>query len=87
MQKAIQQGWNIILRVEPPAPQFAQFIQKQVEKLSSEEQQKITISEDYKPTTQRIQIYKDASEVLYTDRFDWFRFEREISLLGLNIRN
>ena len=86
IQEAIKNGWNIILRIEPPSPYFTTLIQNQVDTLSHQEQQSITISCDYKSTAQRMQIYEQVSEVLFTERFDWFRFDREASVLGFDIR-
>lgn len=85
IQEAIAQGWELILRIEPPAPHFTTFIESQIQTLSVQEQNQISISQDYMATTQRMFLYKKASAVLHTERFDWFRFEREATILGLSI--
>jgi hypothetical protein len=85
VQTALEKGWNIILRIEPPIHFYADDIKTQIEILAQDLQAKIQIDFQSCPTKHRGNIYSQGSGLLYLERFDWFRFEREVKAISFPI--
>lgn len=83
--KAIQLGWKIILRIDPPTPHLEERFSKQIKTLDPEIQEQIYLDVLYLPTIKRGAIYERVSGVLQLPRFDWFRLEREAKAINLPI--
>jgi hypothetical protein len=85
LEKSLEQGWNIILRPEPPFPDLEKDFAQMVGTLPKKLQAKVFIDGKYLPTIHRGAIYERVSGVLELPRFDWFRFEREAQAINIPV--
>ena len=85
LEKGLEQGWNIIIRPEPPLPDLERDFSQMVATLPQELQAKVFIDGQYMPTIHRGAIYERVSGVLELPRFDWFRFEREAQAISIPV--